>query len=241
MNRNPFCEASQSARGGSSPSQSHPMFDYKNQTALITGASSGIGARSSARAGGARNAPSSSSRARSTSSRPSRSDVTTTYGVHAHVVGADLSKPGAARRVLEQTNAKHPAIDVLVNNAGFGTYAGLEEISLERQHEEIMPNCAGPAETRTRSSPRWCAGAAAARSTWRRPPRSSPSCTWRSTGRPRRSSFRSRRPRGEPRPRPRPRAVPRCHRNAVLRRGGHSEASVGTAREKPWRSSSRGP
>ena len=73
-------------------------------------------------------------------------DVTKTYGVRAHVVGADLSKPGAAGRVLEQTDAKGFAIDLLVNNAGFATYGLFDEISLERQREEIMLNCAGLVE-----------------------------------------------------------------------------------------------
>ncbi len=121
------------------------MIDYQNQTALVTGASSGIGA-SFAHALAARGMHLVLVARSMDRLEALATDVTRTYGGHAHVVGADLSKPGAARRVLEQTNAKGLAIDLLVNNAGFATYGVFEEVSLERQHEEIMLNCAGLVE-----------------------------------------------------------------------------------------------
>jgi short-subunit dehydrogenase len=121
------------------------MFDYENRTALITGASSGIGA-SFAHAFAQRGMHLVLVARSKDKLEALAKNLTKTYGVQAHVITADLSKPGAAQRVLEQTNAKGLAIDVLVNNAGFATYGIFEEVSLERQHEEIMLNCSGLVE-----------------------------------------------------------------------------------------------
>lgn len=121
------------------------MSDYLHQTALITGASSGIGA-AFARALAARGA-SLAVVARSRDKLEAlASELTARHGTRVHVIPADLSQPGAARGVLEQTAASGLAIDLLVNNAGFATYGAFEAIALERQREEIALNCAGLVE-----------------------------------------------------------------------------------------------
>jgi short-subunit dehydrogenase len=118
------------------------MFEYKEKTALITGASSGIGALF-AQALAARGmhlvlVARSQDKLEALAQRLSRA-----HGVRVHIVAADLSQPGSAQHVLAQATAKGVAIDVLVNNAGFATYGVFETVSLERQREEIMLNCSG--------------------------------------------------------------------------------------------------
>jgi len=45
----------------------------------------------------------------------------------------DLSRPEAAREVFDWTRELGLEVDVLVNNAGFGTYGYLQDISVERE------------------------------------------------------------------------------------------------------------
>ena len=88
-------------------------------TALITGASSGIGrelARRSAADGYdlvviARRAAALDELVR---------DVTRTPGVQARAIAADLARPGAARQLYDDLARNATPVDVLVNNAGFG-------------------------------------------------------------------------------------------------------------------------
>lgn len=50
------------------------------------------------------------------------SELKSEYGVDAHVMPADLSKPDAARDLYERVTDAGIDIDILVNNAGFGSY-----------------------------------------------------------------------------------------------------------------------
>src|SRR5690349_6473603 len=121
------------------------MFEYRNRTALITGASSGIG-EAFAHALAARGMHVVLVARSKDKLEALATELGKTHGVRADVIGADLSKPGAARRVFEETKANGPVVDLVVNNAGFATYGAFEQVSLERQHEEIMLNCAGLVE-----------------------------------------------------------------------------------------------
>lgn len=108
-------------------------------TALITGASSGIGeafarllagqgtdlvlvARSEARL------------------RLLSEELAERYGIRADVVAADLSATGAARQVQEEVVRRGLSVDLLVNNAGFGSYGLFDTLPLERESQEIALN-----------------------------------------------------------------------------------------------------
>jgi short-subunit dehydrogenase len=100
------------------------------ETALITGASSGLGwelARLFAADG---------SDLILTARRVDRlealaAELQTGHGVHVRVIGLDLSRPGAARELFQQTTADGTQVDVLVNNAGFGKLVRFQDLPVE--------------------------------------------------------------------------------------------------------------
>jgi len=114
--------------------------EYRSKAALVTGASSGIGAVF-AQALAARGAnvvlvARSEDRLLSLARRLAQE-----HGVRAEVIAADLGEPGAACSVHRRASDLGLTPDILVNNAGFATYGLFESISLERQLEEMALNC----------------------------------------------------------------------------------------------------
>ena len=113
------------------------MFNYAGKTALITGASSGIGEAFAhilaARGMNVILVARSADKLRALAQARSEQ-----HGIRADVVPADLSREGAAEEVYRQTQELGVPVDLLVNNAGFGTYGGFDTLALEREHEEIM-------------------------------------------------------------------------------------------------------
>ena len=115
------------------------MFNYAGKTALITGASSGIGeafahilaARGMNLVLVARSADKLRALAQALSEQ---------HSIRAEVVPADLCREGAAQEVYRRTQELGVPVDLLVNNAGFGTFGGFNTLTSEREHEEIMLN-----------------------------------------------------------------------------------------------------
>ena len=115
------------------------MHHYAGTTALITGASSGIGtefARALAARGShvvlvARSAPALEALA---------AELSHKHGVNAWPLPCDLTVPGAAQALLDATRQRGLFIDLLVNNAGFATYGRFHELPIARQHDEITLN-----------------------------------------------------------------------------------------------------
>jgi short-subunit dehydrogenase len=56
------------------------------------------------------------------------------------VLPADLSLPETPKRIFEKLSAQKIFVDVLVNNAGFGTHSAFVETSLPRQLEMLQVN-----------------------------------------------------------------------------------------------------
>jgi short-subunit dehydrogenase len=123
-----------------------------NETVLITGASSGIGrelARLFASAGSdlvlvAR---------REDRLHELSAELSSRYGVKAHVLPRDLILPHAPREIAEELQDAGVQIDVLVNNAGFGDRGEFATLPLERQTEMVQVNVAALTELTRRFLP----------------------------------------------------------------------------------------
>src|SRR6266436_9550902 len=109
------------------------------KTALITGASFGIGlelARIFAREGYnlvivARSAD---------KLRQLAAELEKAYGARSLILAVDLTEPGASAYVLDQTTRADIDVDVLVNNAGFGQYGLFVVNDLEECLRQIQLN-----------------------------------------------------------------------------------------------------
>jgi NAD(P)-dependent dehydrogenase (short-subunit alcohol dehydrogenase family) len=102
------------------------------KTVLITGASSGIGKAAAlkiAKAGGIPLLV-----ARSEDKLEAVRQEIEDLGGTAHVYGADVSDPGSIEELCDRVLADHPAVDVLVNNAGKSIRRSIE-LSYERFHD----------------------------------------------------------------------------------------------------------
>ncbi len=108
-------------------------------TALITGASSGIGlelAKVHARKGGdlvlvARN---------KTKLDELKSELENQFKVRVLTIGKDLSALNAAREVYDEVKKQNIQIDYLINNAGFGDYGLFAETDWSKEQQMINLN-----------------------------------------------------------------------------------------------------
>ena len=114
---------------------------YSNKTALITGASSGLGAefaRALARRGAGLILV-----ARSEDKLRALADhLSAQHGVSVHVVTQDLSEEWAAREVVDAVEKLGLRVDILVNNAGFSAQGDFETIDPALSHGQVMLNVA---------------------------------------------------------------------------------------------------
>ncbi len=114
---------------------------YKEKTALITGASMGIGA-GFAKALAARGTHLLLVARSEEKLHALTSQLMKQHPIHAEVIVADLSRVGAARSVFEETRQRGLTVDILINNAGFGTYGEFNTLDAEREQQEISLNVA---------------------------------------------------------------------------------------------------
>lgn len=113
---------------------------WKGMWALVTGASAGIGvalARQLAADGAhlvltARRQDRLESLARELSSK---------HNVQTEIFAADLAKPDAADKIFAFTKGKQIKVDVLVNNAGFGSYGEFAKSDLNWMLQMVEVNC----------------------------------------------------------------------------------------------------
>lgn len=115
--------------------------DYRGQTALITGASSGIGAEF-ARALAGRGSDVVLVARRLDRLEGLADELAATHGVRAAAVPLDLSLPAAGRTLLAEVERRGLAVTSLVNNAAFGTFGPFHAEDSGRIREEIDVNVA---------------------------------------------------------------------------------------------------
>lgn len=114
------------------------MGKLSGKTALVTGASSGIG-REIARLLAAEGANLIITARRTDRLEALASEIRKDHGREVAVVAADLAAPGGAGALFEKVTTLG-GIDVLVNNAGFGGYQNLRETPAERVLEMVHLN-----------------------------------------------------------------------------------------------------
>jgi short-subunit dehydrogenase len=115
------------------------MFSYAGKTALITCATSGIG-EAFAQILAARGMNLVLVARSADKLRALAQDLSGQHGIRAEVVPADLCRADAAQEVYRRTQELGVAVDLLVNNAGFGTFGRFDTLDPEWEHEEIMLN-----------------------------------------------------------------------------------------------------
>jgi uncharacterized protein len=111
----------------------------RSSTALVTGASGGLGAEFAAQL--ADRGYDLVLVARSADRLQRLADeLRAARGVRVDVIAADLAAPDAAVRLSADLAAAGLTVDLLVNNAGVGTAGRFEEISAGRDHDQLMVN-----------------------------------------------------------------------------------------------------
>ncbi|MGH7767437.1 MAG: SDR family NAD(P)-dependent oxidoreductase [Candidatus Binatia bacterium] len=116
-------------------------MDINGQVALITGASSGIGQRLAidlaARGATVVGCSRSMERLKETADELKR------HSPSSMVIACDVSEPKQVKHMVDKVMSQFGKIDVLVNNAGFGSYQSFAESSLEAIESMLRTNYLG--------------------------------------------------------------------------------------------------
>jgi len=112
------------------------MTELRDRWALVTGASSGIGA-DFARELAARGMHLVLVARREERLRALAEELARAHGVRTRIVAADLAQADAPRALHERLRGEGVAVDVHVNNAGFGVYGAFLDVPWEREREMI--------------------------------------------------------------------------------------------------------
>ncbi|MCP5169418.1 MAG: SDR family oxidoreductase [Hahellaceae bacterium] len=112
---------------------------FAGKTALITGASSGIG-ESMAHLLAAQQCHLILVARRLSRLESLRDKLVQQHGIKVEIIAADLLVPGAAQQVFNETVNRGLRVDVLINNAGFGKNGDFLEVPLESHTQMIQLN-----------------------------------------------------------------------------------------------------
>lgn len=113
------------------------MSVLKGKTALITGASSGLGV-DFATILAERGCNVVLVARREDRLRTLADELRQKHGVQAHVIAMSLSELGAPQRLYDRVRELGLTIDVLINNAGFGVHGPFASVPWEREQEMLM-------------------------------------------------------------------------------------------------------
>ncbi|HVW02358.1 MAG TPA: SDR family oxidoreductase [Planctomycetaceae bacterium] len=125
---------------------------YADNWALVTGASTGIGAEF-ARKLAARGMHLVLTARREELLRELASELHTAHGTKCEIIASDLGDPAQPARLIEQIEQKGITLELLVNNAGFGNVSTIEETDVERILELIRVNISALTELTYRVLP----------------------------------------------------------------------------------------
>lgn len=115
-------------------------YPYAESTVLITGASRGIGA-ALARALAKRGVPRLILTARSGPDLEAlAAELLAEHGTHVETVVADLSDPAAPAAIKAETDRRRVSVDLVINNAGWGTHGTFDATDPAKSREMIEVN-----------------------------------------------------------------------------------------------------
>lgn len=114
-------------------------IDYRRQTVIVTGASSGLGAEF-ARQLARRGADLVLVARRADRLKDLADELTRAHGVTVHVVARDLGQPDAGRTLRAELESRGIHATGLVNNAGFGTHNAFTDEDPDRLQSMIALN-----------------------------------------------------------------------------------------------------
>jgi short-subunit dehydrogenase len=113
---------------------------FSGTTALVTGASSGLG-EEFARELSRRHANLVLTARSKDKLERLAADLSRVNGVKVHVVPQDLAAPDGALTLVKELKAQNLSVDHLINNAGFGTAGRFESMDVEREAHMVRVNC----------------------------------------------------------------------------------------------------
>lgn len=114
-------------------------MNYRGRTALVTGASSGLGAEFAAELA-ARGTDLVLIARRLEKLETLAAQLRTAHGVSVWAISLDLSQPGAGQELFETVQAKGLTISLLVNNAGLGSQGAFTKSDQTLMHDQIAVN-----------------------------------------------------------------------------------------------------
>jgi len=113
--------------------------DFQGKWALVTGASSGIGAAL------ARELAGFGAKLILTARRKDRLEALgaelAAKGTEVRIVTADLNDPAAPQQLYDATEGAGLCVDILVNNAGLGQYSAFYDSPVEQELSQVRVNC----------------------------------------------------------------------------------------------------
>lgn len=115
--------------------------DYAERWALVTGASSGIGAEF-ARVLAARGMHLVLTARREELLKGLAEELDTRHGTRTEIIVGDLSDPAEPQRLFDQIAAKDIQVELLINNAGFGFVGTIGETDPDRMQQMLRLNLA---------------------------------------------------------------------------------------------------
>jgi WS/DGAT/MGAT family acyltransferase len=137
-------------RGGRAPGERHPWprseaavtgirRDLHGKWALVTGASSGLGI-DFAHLLAARGANLVLVARRGEPMRELAAELKRTHGAHCHVIAMDLARRGVGAELHAKVKARRVAVDILINNAGYGVFGDFVDQDVDREIDMLQLN-----------------------------------------------------------------------------------------------------
>lgn len=120
------------------------MMDHQGRTALVTGASAGIGA-AFARVFAQNGFDLVLTARRLTRLEVLARELETEFGVRTHIIVADLAEPKTPQRIYDELHEDGITIDALVNNAGYGVPGLYRQVKWQTHRDFIQVMISAPA------------------------------------------------------------------------------------------------